>query len=149
VSASKVISLVELFKTVEILKEDLFLTDIVFLDQFIQYVNDQNLLEPIKKQILTPEGLRALELMIKNRARAVEIPNSTFLSLNIAPHMKEAKVQTSQLQELLDHHFVKNITIKSVDEIFIEFESQRSLFLYRTHSLFHAIDRLNEQKRKG
>jgi len=149
VSSSKVVSLVELFKTLEVLKGELFLTDILFLDQFIQYVNDQNLLEPNKKQKLSDNGLLGLELVAKNRTKGTPIPNSNFLNLNISPHLKGSKVQPSQLQELLDQGFVKNILIKSIEEVNLEFDGTKILFLYRTFSLLNAIEKLNEQKRRG
>ena len=148
VSASKVISMVELFKTVQILKGDLFLTDIRFLDQFIQHLNDQNLLEPMKKQTLSESGFLALSLMVKNRAAAHPIPDTTLLKLNISPFLKETKLQINQLQELADQGFVKNITLQSASEVVLDFDGTKDIFLYRAFWIYNEIEKLNEQKRQ-
>jgi CRP/FNR family cyclic AMP-dependent transcriptional regulator len=149
VSGSKVVSMVDLFKSVEILKGDLFLTDIRFLDQFIQFLNDQNLGDPTKKQQLSESGFLALSLMVKNRSKATLVPDSTLLKLNIAPFMKGTKLQINQLQELFEQGFVKNILIQSADEIILDFDGTRDVFLYRAFWLFSEIDKLNEQKRRS
>jgi CRP/FNR family cyclic AMP-dependent transcriptional regulator len=149
VSVSKVVSLVELFKSVEILKGDLFLTDIRFLDQFIQFLNDQNLGDPSKKQKLTDAGFLALTIMVQNRGKATPVPDSVLLKMNIAPFIKGTKLQVNQLQELFDQGFVKNISIQSVDEIIMSFDGTKDVFLYRTFWLISELDKLNEQKRRS
>ena len=148
-SGSKTVSLVELFKTVQILKGDLFLTDIKFIDQFIQYLNDQNLSDPAKKQKLTDTGFAAWALIVQNRGKALPISDSPILKLNVAPIIKGTKIQVNQLQELFDQGFVKNITIKSIEEIEVDFDSTKDVFLFRTFWVFSEIEKLNEQKRRA
>lgn len=148
VTSSKVVSLIELFRLVDILKGDLFLTDIKFIDQLLPYLNEQNLMEPNKKQKLSERGFQILKLIVQNRARAVSIADPV-LRLNIAPALKGTTYQPSHLQELFDQGFVKNIAIGSTDEILVDFDGSKNVFLYRTFWLLTELDKLNESKRRG
>ncbi len=148
VSASKVVSLVELFKNVEILKGELFLTDIKFLDQLIQYLNDQNLLEHAKKQTLSDAGFKALTAVMQSRTTATTLPDQS-VRVNAAAALKESGVQPNALQELVDQHFVKAAAMNSATEILVDFEVTKFVFLYRTYRLLQEIKKLNEEKRRG
>ena len=148
VPSAKVTSLTELFKSVEIFKGELFLTDIRFLDQLIQYLNDQNLLPAEKKQVLTETGFKALTLIAQNKAKATAVSEGVA-KLNIAPAMKAAGLQPNQLQELLDQGFVQKINLSSGDEIFVDYDSTKNVFLYRTFWLLTSLDRLNDEKRRS
>ncbi len=148
IPSSKVISLIELYKTVEILKGDLFLTDIRFLDQLLMYLNDQNLLQPDKKQRLSLRGFDALKIVVQNRAKAVPLADP-ILRLNIAPALKGTKLVPNNLQELLDQGFIKNILINSAEEIMVDFDGSKNVFLYRTFWLLTELEKLNESKRRG
>lgn len=147
VPTAKVISLIELFKEVEILKDGLFLTDIRFLDQFIQFINDQNLVESDKKRVLTSIGFSALKLAAKNIAHAKS--EGTLRRLNIAPALTEAGIQPTHLQELMQQGFVQSVLINSATDITIDFDPTKLVFEYRTFWVLNAIDLLNEQKRKA
>jgi CRP/FNR family cyclic AMP-dependent transcriptional regulator len=147
VPSAKVLSLIELMKTVRILKEDLMLTDIRFLDQFIQYLNEQNLTPHEKKQTLSETGFKILGLMIQNRSQAKALADS-IERLNIGPAIQQAGIPAGQLQELQDQGFVKNITLVSASEILLDYEGSNLLFLYRVFWVLTEIDRLNEAKRK-
>ena len=148
VSGSKVISMIEVFKSVEILKGELFLTDIKFLDQLIQYLNDQNLLEHTKKQTLSDIGFKALSALIQSRSTAAPLSDS-MIRVNIAPALKGTSVQLNQLQELVDQQFAKNVALNSATEILIDFDGSKIMFLYRTFWLLQEIKKLNEEKRRG
>lgn len=150
ISSSKVVSMIETFKSVQILKGDLILIDIKFLDQLIQYLNEQNIVEPAKKQNLSEAGFRALELLVNKRSLATPIgEGSLIVTVNIAPHIKGGKILPAHFQELFDQNFIKNIVISSLDEIKVEFDSARDVFYYRTFWLLNEISKLNEQKRRG
>ncbi|MBC7397596.1 MAG: Crp/Fnr family transcriptional regulator [Bdellovibrionales bacterium] len=148
ISSSKVVSLMELFKSVDILKGDLFLTDIRFLDQLLMYLNEQNMLAPEKKQRLSLRGFEVLKIVVQNRTKAVAIADPV-LRLNIAPYLKGTNLQPTHLQELLAHSFLKNILISSAEEILVDFDGSRNVFLYRTFWLLTELEKLNETKRRG
>jgi CRP-like cAMP-binding protein len=147
VPSAKVLSLVELMKTVKILKEDLMLTDIRFLDQFIQYLNEQNLTAHEKRQTLSSSGFKILGLMIQNRAQAKPLADS-IERLNIGPALQQAGIPVGQIQELQDQGFIKNITLVSASEVLLDYEGSNLLFLYRVFWVMTEIERLNEEKRK-
>ncbi|MBS1959608.1 MAG: Crp/Fnr family transcriptional regulator [Bdellovibrionales bacterium] len=147
VPASKIISLIELFKKVEIFKDDLVLTDIKFLDQMIQFLNEQNILEPSKKRTLSELGFQALSALVKARPGAVPV-NDKSQKVNMAAPLRAAKLQPSALQELYDHHFVASIMIVSSEEIWAEYEPIKNTFDYRTFWLLNELGKLNEQKRQ-
>ena len=148
VNSSKVISLIEVFKSCEVLKGDLFLTDIRFLDQFIQFVNDQNLMDPAKKRILSDAGFSILTLVAQNSGKATVV-NETASKINIAPVLKAFNVPLNQLQELHDQKFLSSMLIVSADEVNIEFNPKQIIFDFRAFGLFNALEKLNVQKRKG
>jgi CRP-like cAMP-binding protein len=145
---AKVISLIELFKQVEILKDGLFLTDIRFLDHFIQFINDQNLVESSKKREISDRGFSVLRLIAQNVGQA-KPSKENRLVLNIGPALGQNNLPINFAQELYDQDFVQSILIASASEINVEFELDRLIFEYRTFSVLKMIDRLNEQKRKG
>jgi CRP/FNR family cyclic AMP-dependent transcriptional regulator len=147
IPASKIISLVEVFKKVEIFKDDLVLTDIKFLDQLISFLNEQNLVEPGKKRHLTEIGFQALSTLVKARGGAVPV-NEKAQKVNMAAPLRVAGLQPSSLQELYDHHFVNTIMIVSSEEIWVEYEPLKNTFEYRTFWLLNEIGKLNEQKRQ-
>lgn len=148
VTSSKVISLIELFRSVDILKGDLFLTDIKFLDQLLPFLSEQNLVAPEQRQKISARGFQILKLIVQNRAKAVVVADPV-LRLNIAPALKGTSHQPAHLQELFDQGFVKNIVIGSADEILIDFDGSKNVFLYRTFWLLTELDKLNESKRRG
>lgn len=147
VPSAKTLSLVELLKTVQILKDDLMLTDIRFLDQFIQYLNEQNLTSHEKRQTLSDTGFLVLSLMVQTRAQAKPLADS-IERLNIGPAIQQAGIPIGKIQELQDQKFVKNITLVSASEVFLDYDGSSLLFLYRVFWLLTEVERLNEEKRK-
>lgn len=147
VPSAKVISLIELMKQIQILKDDLMLTDIRFLDQFIQFLNEQNLTAHEKRQTLSETGFRILALMVQNRAHAQTLADS-IERLNIGPAVAQAGIPIGSIQELQDQGFVKNITLVSATEVLLDYDGSTLLFNFRVFSVLLAVDRLNEEKRK-
>ena len=148
VPASKVISLIELFKSVEILKGDLLLTDIRFLDQLIQFLNEQNLAAHDKKQTISTNGFKALTLVIQNRKDAKPLVD-TIERLNLGPALKTSTLPVSFVQELMDQGFVKNITLVSAEEVLVDYDGSTLIFNFRAFWLLTELEKLNSQKRKS
>ncbi|MBU6153865.1 MAG: hypothetical protein KGP28_06145, partial [Bdellovibrionales bacterium] len=148
VPTAKAVSLIELFKGVEILKGDLLLTDIRFLDQLIHFLNDLNLTAHEKRQEISLNGFKVLSLIVQNRAEAVETGEG-MERLNIGPALKSAAISLNFAQELLDQGFIKNITLVSGEEILVDFDGKSMIFMYRAFWLLTELEKLNAQKRKG
>jgi CRP-like cAMP-binding protein len=148
VPSAKVVSLIEVFKSVEILKGDLVLTDIRFLDQLIQFLNDQNLTAHEKRQEISLNGFKVLTSIVQNRGEAVSIADG-IERLNIGPAIKIAAIPLSFAQELLDQGFIKNITLVSGEEILVDYNGSDIIFMYRAFWLLTELEKLNIQKRKN
>ena len=148
VPSAKVVSLIEVFKGVEILKGDLILTDIRFLDQLIHFLNDQNLTAHEKRQEISLNGFKILTSIVQNRAEAAPIADGVE-RLNIGPAIKAAAIPLSFAQELLDQGFIKNITLVSGEEILVDYDGSNIIFMYRAFWLLTELEKLNIQKRKS
>jgi CRP/FNR family cyclic AMP-dependent transcriptional regulator len=146
-ASAKAVSLIELFKSVEVLKGDLFLTDIKFLDQFIQFITDQNLVESHKKRTLTERGFSVLSLIVQNMGQAQPGKDANKRKLNIAPALNAASISVSFAQELYIQEFVDSILIDSANDITVEFDPAKCIFEYRTFWLLTELEKLNQQKR--
>jgi len=147
VSASKVISLIELFKQIEILKGDLVLTDIRFMDQMIQYLNDQNLVEPSKKRVLTSRGFAMLSLIVQCHVKATLVKDDDF-KVNVGTALKEQNIPGSYLQELFEQGFITDSQVVNSDEINVTYVGKKLMFDYRVYSMLATLEKLNEQKRQ-
>jgi hypothetical protein len=148
VPSAKVVSLIEVFKSVEILKGDLILTDIRFLDQLIHFLNDQNLTAHEKRQEISLNGFKILTSIVQNRAEAAPIADGVE-RLNIGPAIKAAAIPLSFAQELLDQGFIKNITLVSGEEVLVDYDGNNIIFMYRAFWLLTELEKLNIQKRKS
>jgi CRP-like cAMP-binding protein len=148
VPAAKVVSLTEIFKALKILSGDLVVADLKFIDQLIMYLNEQNLLAREKQQSLTPLGFKALSVLVLNRATAAPLADAIH-RINLAPALKTAGIPASALQELLDQHFVKNITLVSENEVQVDFDSSSIGLLHKVFWIHSEIDKLNAEKRKA
>jgi len=147
VPTAKVLTLMELFKTVEIFKGDLLLTDIRFLDQLIHFLNDQNLAAHDKKMNLSQNGFKILTLLIQNRGQAQSLTD-TVERLNIGAALKQATIPVGFIQELQDQGFVKNISLVSGEEILLDYDASTIVFHYRAFWLLGEMEKTNLQKRK-
>jgi len=148
VPAAKAVSMIELFKTVEILKGDLVLTDIRFIDQLVHFLNEQNLTAHEKRQEISINGFKVLTLIVQNRAKAEPLADGVE-RLNIGPEIKAAAIPLNFAQELLDQGFIKNITLVSGEEILVDYDGTNIIFLYRAFWLLTELEKLNIQKRKS
>jgi CRP-like cAMP-binding protein len=148
VPAAKVVSMIELFKTVEILRGDLYLTDIRFLDQLIHFLNERNLTPHEKRKELSEHGFKILGLMVQNRSKATVVADTTE-RLDIGPALAASGIPINRVQELQDNGFVMNITLVSGSQIFLDYEGKDLMFTYRAIGLLYEIEKLNNEKRKG
>ena len=148
IGSSKVVSLIEVFKTVKILSEDFKLIDIRFLDQLIQHLNDQNLVEPTKKRMLSENGFKALQLIENNRSKATKL-SETLDQVNIAPLIPTVGLALNQVQELFDQSFLHAINMVSGNEAFAQYEPTKFTLEFKIYWLLNEVGKLNESKRKG
>lgn len=148
VGNSKVFSLVEVFKEVKIISADSKISDIKFLDQMIQFLNDQNLVEPTKKRTLSETGFKALQVVAENKATASKV-NDTLEQVNVAPYLEKAGITLNQVQELFDQSFIHAINMVSGSEAYAQYEPAKMALEYRIYHMLNEVSKLNEAKRKG
>jgi len=148
VPAAKVISLIEVFKGIEILKGDLLLTDIRFLDQWIHFLNELNLTAHEKRQEISLNGFKVLTLIVQNRAEATPLEEG-MERLNLGPVLKSNAIPLGFAQELLDQGFIKNITLVAGEEVLVDYDGKNIIFMYRAFGLLTELEKLNAQKRKS
>ncbi len=148
IGSSKVFSLLEVFKTTGIISEGSKISDMKFLDQMIQFLNDQNLVEPTKKRTLTENGFKSLQIIFDNRASATKV-SETLEQVNIAPHLEPAGLTLSQVQELFAQSFVHTINMVSGSEVYAQYEPPKLALEGRVYWVLNEVNKLNESKRKG
>ena len=148
IGASKVFSLVEVFKLTNIITEDSKVKDVKFLDQMIQFLNDQNLVEPTKKRSLTEAGFKILQMIFDNKETASKV-SDTLDQVNIAPLVLKANLNLNQVQELFDQSFIHNINMVSGNEAYAQYEPAKLALESRIFWMLNEVSKLNESKRKG
>ena len=148
IGSSKVFSMVEVFKTVKIITDDLKVPDIKFIDQMIQFLNEQNLVESSKKRVLTETGFKALQTVFENKASASKA-SETLEQVNIAPFLEAAGITLNQVQELFDQSFVTAINMVSGSVAYVQYDPAKLLQEYKIYWMLNEISKLNETKRKG
>jgi CRP-like cAMP-binding protein len=168
---SKVSSLIELLKTVNVLKaasEDpskpgLMVTDMKFVDQFQWFINEQNLTEPSKQRTVSKRAFLLLSLLVKYLDQATTPPvnpavpaNPDRVSLNVAPilategkSMCNPPLRPDELQELMDQKFVESLTFASGEQLDAVFLQTKLMFEFRMFWILNEIEVLNEKKRKA
>ena len=133
-----------------------FLTDIAFLEQFIAYVNEENLLEPSKRHDVSIRGFLIMGLMVKylnqfpsdEKTGLAKINLGTIMKAEIAATQKEP-FRPEEFPELQKLGLASQLIIKSQEEMFTEIKPQEFLHKFRIQRLLKAIDAANEQKGKG
>jgi len=147
IGTSKIFSLIELFKIVGFISEESKLHDIKFLDEMIQFLNEQNLAEPNKKRVLTEFGYKALKIIMENRNLATKVSDS-IEQMNVAPLMATAGMPISQAQELNDQGFLQSINMVSGSEVIIQYETAQFNRESKIFYMLFEISQMNEVKRK-
>lgn len=161
---SKVAYLIEIFKTVDVLKSTgpeeakpgLILVDNQFVDQMVWFLNEQNMQETSKQRTLSERGLLLLSLLVKCIDIAT-IPDGDApqITINFAPKLNEEgkkvnpNLRFDELQELMDQKFVTNLLMENQDTINVTFNPIKTAVEYKIYWLQSEIDKLNEAKRKA
>jgi CRP-like cAMP-binding protein len=145
-TTAKAVSLIELFKSVQILKGSLLLTDIRFIDQLLHFLNEQNLAAHDKRTEVSANGFKALALVVQNRKDAKVLADSVE-RLDIGPALKTSTLPIAFIQELMDQGLLKNVTLVSGEEVLVDYDSTSLIFNYRAFWLLTEMKKLNDQKR--
>ena len=135
---------------------DLAVLDIDFLDAVVNYINEQNLLEPSKRQDLTLRGFFIMSLIAKHCAKLTPDSTTGLVTINLAeiqkletPEGGKEPFRMEEIPELANLGFITAIQLKSATEVFSTLKVDLFLHSCRIQRILKLIDAANEQKRKG
>lgn len=132
------------------------LKDSVFLDQLINYLNEEYLLEPSKRHELSLKGFLIMSLIAKHLSKYNKDPESGIARVDVG-NIRNVEMQESgrepfrieELGELVKLGYAGNIDMKSSDEVYTEIKVDAFIKAFRMQKVAVAINVVNEQKRKG
>ena len=133
-----------------------FLTDIDFLEQLINYLNDEYLLEPAKRHDISLRAFLIMSLIVKNISRYAPDAKTGLTRVNVSEVLKletpaggKEPFRMEEFPELAKLGYCTNIGIKSATEAFTDLKPEIFVHNYRMQRVAMAINAVNEQKRKG
>lgn len=132
------------------------LLDIDFLEQLIAYLNEQNVIEPSKRQDLTLRGFYVMSLIAKYLHRFPKDPATGMSTPNIA-EIKKAEsradgkepFRNEEIPELVKLGYISSLNVKSQEEIFTLLKPDTFTHSYRLQRVVMIIRSVNEQKNQG
>lgn len=160
---AKITTLLDVFTQVGIVKpiegqpEKVLLNDPDFLEGYIGYLVEENLLEPSKRHDVSLKGFVIMSLIVKHLGKFTADEKTGLTKVNVAEIKKletaanaaKEPFRMDEFPELVKLSYCSNIAIKSNDEAFTEIKAESFVQAYRRQRLMMAISAVNEQKRKG
>lgn len=136
--------------------EKIYVTDIDFLEQFIQYLNEENLLEPSKRHDISLKSFLVMSLISKHIHKFPKDEKTGMTIINLAeikksetPANGKEPFRNDEFPDLIKLGYISNISIKSNDAVFTNVKADTFLHAYRLQRTIMGINAANEQKRKG
>ena len=133
-----------------------FLRDPAFLEGFLNFMNDENLLKPTMRHEISPKGFLVMSAVAKFIPNLTIDPKSQIALVNIAEIKKFEKgtkfkepIRTEDFSELVELGYASPISIKSSDEIFTTIKPDTFLQAYRFQKIVIILNSVNERKRRG
>ncbi len=151
-----ILSQVGIVKTIDDADNTLFvLADPDFLEGFIAYQNEENLLEPSKRHDLSIKGFMIMSLMVKHSSNLPKDAEG-FVQVNVASIRKlEAETQGKEpfrlddFNEVAKHGYTTSLQILSASEALASFKHDDFLRSYRMQRVMMTLHSINEQKRRN
>lgn len=132
------------------------LRDIEFLERLIDYLNEENLLEPSKRHDLSIRGFLIMSLIARNLPRYPRNPTTGFTDVNVAEIRNKTAQETGkdpfrieETAELVKLGYATNVNIKSLEEAYTIIKGDTFMDAYRLQRIVISIQALNEQKKKA
>lgn len=135
--------------------EEILLTQPEFLEKFIHYVNEENLLEPAKRHDVSPRGF-VLMTCIAKHLKSYPEDSEGMSEVNIA-QIRKSETETlgrdafrlDELSELIKLGYCTNINLTSASVATTKLKAKAFMMSYRYQKVLIEIHTINEQKRKG
>ena len=163
VPSAKVTSMVDLLQTRDIVHNDLssseptiVVRDIEFLDRLLMHLNDVNLTDQSKRVDLSDRGFRIFEYIVKNLPKFPPDPQTGAALVSIETIQRAERrsgmmseiFRPEEVNELVRTGFVTSVLAKAKDEHYISVVPKQFAEMYQIQAILHALNVLNEQKRK-
>lgn len=160
VPAAKVTSMLDLLAGSEVVTvtsdgDQIVLKKADFLEQFIFYLNEQNLLDPSKRSDLKDRDFLVMSLIAKylanypkNDATGLSQVNIAEIRANEAALIGREPFRLEEVQGLVKLNYMTNLTMKSASEGYVNLDAESFMHAYRLQKIVMGLAELNEQKRK-
>jgi CRP-like cAMP-binding protein len=131
---------------IELLQPDL-------LERFVNYLNDEHLLEPSKRHDLSPRGFVIMSYLAKHmklfpeNAEGVAEVNVALIRKTETEALGKDAFRLDELAELVKLGYCTNINLKSAAEAFTQVKPKIFLLLHRFHKILMEVHVINQQKR--
>jgi len=162
VPISKTTSLLDIFHHNEIIeiKEgtdfgSIKVIDLDYLEEFIDYLNDENQREPSKRRDISTKGFVVMTLIAKNIAEFGRDEKTGLTTVNVAKIIKENQSESGKslfsvqdLEELKNIGYFTEPQLKGDGEVLCFIDEGKFLKSHRMQKIIKAIDNMNEKQRK-
>lgn len=161
VPVAKITSFLDTLKQANILhisenSQDVALKDAPLLEGFIQYVCDENLLEPTKRHDLSIRGFLVMGLIAKHLDKFPKDETTGMANVNVAevkklettPAGKET-FRMDEFAELVKVGYATNLTVLSTDQQTTLIQADPFRRSYRIQRVLKMIEAMNEEKQKN
>ena len=161
VPVAKVTSFLDILKQANIVhisdnSQDVALKDPTLLEAFIQYVCDENLLEPTKRHDISLRGFLVMGLIAKHLDKFPKDEASGMSNVNV---MEIIKLETTpagkepfrmdEFIELVKIGYASNLTVIATDKQTTMLQADAFRKAYRINRVLKIIEAMNEEKQKS
>ena len=131
----------------------ILVSNLALLEQFVAYYNDQNLLEPSKRQNLSPRGFVVTATNAKYLHNYTLNAETGVATVNVGEILKKETVLTKkepfrgdEFEELVKLNVATALKATSTELIETQIKSSAFMHFFRMHKVMHSILDVNNQK---
>jgi CRP-like cAMP-binding protein len=136
--------------------QDIALRDSELLEAFIQYVCDENLLEPTKRHDLSIRGFLVMGLIAKNMDKFAKDETTGMSNVNVAEVLKlesaaagKELFRMDEFAELVKVGYASNLTVLSTEQQTTMVQAEPFKRAYRIQRILKLVDAMNEDKQRS
>jgi len=161
VPVAKVTSFLDILKQANIVhisenSQDVALKDPVLLEAFVQYVCDENLLEPTKRHDVSIRGFLVMGLIAKHLDKFPKDETTGMSTVNLVEVLKaetsaagKEPFRMDEFAELVKIGHASNLTVLSTDQQTTMITTDAFRRAYRVNRVLKIIEATNEEKQKN
>ncbi|OFZ81554.1 MAG: hypothetical protein A2583_04870 [Bdellovibrionales bacterium RIFOXYD1_FULL_53_11] len=163
VPAAKVTSLLDILAESKVVSvkgtgiDDSFsLDDPDFLERALSHINEQNLLEPSKRQDVSVKSFMVMSFIAKHLPKYPKDEKSGQVLVNLADILQtetgtkgKEPFRMDEFPEIIKYGYIGGLSVKSASEVITPVDYDSFMKIFRMQKLLMAIAAANEQKRAG